>query len=87
MNCAPAKVDKTSMSRKLLSDWTSCPSSDPYAADAMTQGRTGRKVVKLVVVVVRVTVGEYDVVVVAEVDVAIAVLCVSVLEVNVTLGE
>ena len=50
-------------------------------------GRMGRKVVKLVAVDVRVTVGECDVVVVAVVDVVVVVVSVRLVEVNVTVGE
>lgn len=53
MNCPPAKVDITDLSRNSLRNWTSGASSEPYAADAITQGRVIATLVVVVVLVVR----------------------------------
>jgi len=87
MKFLPANVDRTFWSRKFLRDWTSGASSEPYAAEAMMHGRTGKNAVVTVAVVVSVIVGETDVVVVVVVDVVVVVYPVDVTEVNVTVGE
>jgi len=87
MKLLPANVERTFCSRKFLSSWTSGASSEPYAAEAIMQGRNGRNTDVAVAVVVSVTVGEIDVVVVVALDVVVVVVAVDTVDVSVTVGE